>query len=475
MVANRNCYVSNNGSANVSVIDAVTNAFVTNVAAGTNPGPLAMTPDGTKVYVTNTGTNTITSILTSTNTPTTITLAAGLAPVSVAVTPNGIYAVVLANDGANNCWAIVITVATDTILHSLQVTVTTGPAQTDPTTCLISPDSSTAYLSCFGAGQSVIVFYNIVANTVAHTIIDNTDGSSFGLALTSDNATLYAMQRNGTQIARIDVASATVTTHIVTTNGASFGIISPDGKFLLTSGSPDLYAIEVATNTVHRIVTTGGPIAIPAATKTTAYYGDFTAGANLQILNLSTFGLTTLNLASGTQYQAGLSVNGDKLYVADRSGNAVSVVSTATNTILATPGVGVNPQWLTAAFFPFVFPPPPPFPGGQFIPKLFIPIKGKIDEDYTVEELNTNWLAIENWSQRWVPLPTVPLKFPHKRSTLPAHLDANWVELQVWASVIKNLGAPYSPIIVPRKSSSDPTDLDTNWLRIQGWANRLPL
>ncbi len=46
-------YVANTTSNNVSVIDTATNTLVTTISVGTAPEWLAVTPDGTHVYVTN--------------------------------------------------------------------------------------------------------------------------------------------------------------------------------------------------------------------------------------------------------------------------------------------------------------------------------------------------------------------------------------------------------------------------------------
>lgn len=48
-------YVVNNASGTVSVINTATNAVVATITVGTDPFGVAITPDGTKAYVTNVG------------------------------------------------------------------------------------------------------------------------------------------------------------------------------------------------------------------------------------------------------------------------------------------------------------------------------------------------------------------------------------------------------------------------------------
>jgi YVTN family beta-propeller protein len=60
-------YVANFGSKNVTVIDAVTNKVTSSVNSGDYPFGVAVTPDGTKLYVVNFGSNNVSVIDTATN------------------------------------------------------------------------------------------------------------------------------------------------------------------------------------------------------------------------------------------------------------------------------------------------------------------------------------------------------------------------------------------------------------------------
>lgn len=74
-------YASNSVNNTVSVIDTATNTLIDTVSVGTSPDGLAVTPDGTAVYVANLGGDTVSVIDTATNTVTdTITLPAGSQP-----------------------------------------------------------------------------------------------------------------------------------------------------------------------------------------------------------------------------------------------------------------------------------------------------------------------------------------------------------------------------------------------------------
>src|SRR5450631_821295 len=92
-VGSARAYVANMGSNNVSVINTATNAVVATVSVGDEPSDLALTPDGSRAYVVNTGGmsfngDTVSVIDTATNTVA-ATVAVGNAPFGVAVTPDG--------------------------------------------------------------------------------------------------------------------------------------------------------------------------------------------------------------------------------------------------------------------------------------------------------------------------------------------------------------------------------------------------
>ena len=59
--------MTNGGSNNVSVINTTTNSLAATVTVGVNPQGVAVTPDGSNVYVTNENDGTVSVINTATN------------------------------------------------------------------------------------------------------------------------------------------------------------------------------------------------------------------------------------------------------------------------------------------------------------------------------------------------------------------------------------------------------------------------
>jgi YVTN family beta-propeller protein len=63
----QNAYITNDGSGNVSVIDTATNRVSATITVGSDPGGVAVTPDGGKVYVANIDSDNVSAIAASTN------------------------------------------------------------------------------------------------------------------------------------------------------------------------------------------------------------------------------------------------------------------------------------------------------------------------------------------------------------------------------------------------------------------------
>jgi YVTN family beta-propeller protein len=83
------------------VIDTATNTVVATIPVGIDPTGVAVTPDGTHVYVVNDNDNAVSGIRTATNTVVGLPIPVGTNPVGVAVTPDGTK-VYVANASSNN-------------------------------------------------------------------------------------------------------------------------------------------------------------------------------------------------------------------------------------------------------------------------------------------------------------------------------------------------------------------------------------
>lgn len=208
-----NAYVVNDSgaAANVSVISTATNTVTSTISLG-GGGPsaqqIAITPDGTKAYVTLNGTNRVAVINLATNTViTSIVLPGASGARGIAITPDGTKAYVTISAG--NAVAVIDT-ATNTLIGG---TIAVG---FNPLTIGITPDGTKAYVS----GNTVRVI-DTATNTVTASVALIASG---GITFSTDGTKAYiAGGTSGTTVSVVDTATNTVSKTITGFNGP-FGI-----------------------------------------------------------------------------------------------------------------------------------------------------------------------------------------------------------------------------------------------------------
>jgi phospholipase C len=138
-------YVPGIVGGNVAIVNASTFAMAGAVTSGTtNPYGVAATPDGSEVWVTESGTNTVSVISTTTN-KITGTVVVGVYPHGIAITPDGKTAYV-ANTGPNTGQGgSELVSVVDVASQKVTGTVNVGEA---PLVVAISPDGSRAFVTC---------------------------------------------------------------------------------------------------------------------------------------------------------------------------------------------------------------------------------------------------------------------------------------------------------------------------------------
>ena len=226
-------YVANDGANTVSVIDTASNTVIATIPGGIHPYGVAASPDGSKVYVTNEGgaitfpapPATVSVIDTATNTVTaTITVGPLNADApGVAVTPDG-SKVYVTNEQSNSVSVI------DTATNAVTATIPTGPvcqgnngcSTSGPIGVAVSPDGSKVYVANAVGTVSVI---DTATNTVTATI--PVGSGPFGVAVSPDGSKVYVANGVGT-VSVIDTATNTVTATIpVGVEPLAFGVFIP--------------------------------------------------------------------------------------------------------------------------------------------------------------------------------------------------------------------------------------------------------
>jgi YVTN family beta-propeller protein len=118
----QNGYITNAGSNNVSVIDTAKNTVTATIPVGTFPWGVAVSPDGSKVYVSNLQATAIPSTVSVIDTATNKVIAAipvGIYPEGMAVTPDGSKVYVAQNTRPGT--VSVIDTATNTVTAAIPV------------------------------------------------------------------------------------------------------------------------------------------------------------------------------------------------------------------------------------------------------------------------------------------------------------------------------------------------------------------
>jgi YVTN family beta-propeller protein len=258
----QNAYITANGSDTVSVVDTATNTVIATIPVGVQPAGVAVSADGSKVYVANQGTGKIpgsVSVIDSATNTATATIPLGLTgPGALAVTPDDSKVYVTDTRGVS-----VIATATNAVTGTILVA---GPGN-----LAVSPDGNTVYVT----GSSGVSVIDAATNTVIATI----PVGGGALAVTPDGSKVYLTSSGGVSV--IATASNTVIATIPVDGGGL--AVTPDGSkvYIITghiaSGAGTVSVIDTATNTVTATIPVGPEPTAVAVTPDSSkvYVADF--------------------------------------------------------------------------------------------------------------------------------------------------------------------------------------------------------
>jgi RHS repeat-associated protein len=323
-------YIPNNGDGTVSVINATTGALCTTttsgcvstatypIPVGTNPQAAAVSPDGKKAYIANTGSGSVSVIDTSTDAV--IATVSVSTPSALVVLPNNSSVYVLGLGGTMS----VIRVSDDTVTATFSVPLGFGTA------IAATSDSSTVYVdssniacgSGDGVGERYLWAINTSDNSETSTFLSYAcgDGASH-LAVSPDNTTLYASSGAGLEI--ISPSSGILSTIVPASGYGAYNVaLSADGSTVYVTSHNSVYQIKGST-----------------------------------VANSATIGTTPSGLS--------ITPNGNALFVTNAvTSGTVSELSTIDLTSLGTVSVGTSPY-----AYGLFMQPPVPMPGKDLGPK----------------------------------------------------------------------------------------------------------
>jgi len=285
-------YVGHINAHQVSVIDVATDTVIATIDGVFRPHGLAITPDGTRAYVTNYGYNrTVTVIDTATNTIVDTVSGVGYDPGGIAITPDGTKAYV-ANRVSNN--VSVIDITTNTVM----ATIATARY---PVSVAITPDSQYAYVANQTGLRVTII--NTSTNRVAGIIDDRK--RHVGIAIRPDGSQAYVVNDLESSFSVIDMATNSVISTVPTGGIHPYWVaISPDGTraYIANVSSDNVAVIETETNSVIALV----PV-------------------------------------ERAPYKVAVTPDNSKAYVGNVGAASVSVLDTETNTVIETIAVAATP------------------------------------------------------------------------------------------------------------------------------------
>ncbi|AKB28648.1 cell surface protein [Methanosarcina siciliae T4/M] len=317
-------YIANLNSNTVSVINTENSSLTTTVSVGIGPLGVAASPDGTRIYVTNSFYNhrgTVSVIDTALNEViATVDIGDKYSPCGIAVTPDGkkLYVANRDIDGVS-----VIDTSTNTVIATIPVGI-------NPLGVAVNPDGTKVYVTNrYSNNVSVI---DTATNKVVATV--KTGSGPCGITVNREGTKLYVANCENNTISIIDTGSNTATASVPAGTWPMGVAVSPDGT--------KVYVANERSN-------------------------------NVSVIDLATKTDITAVKVGRRPYGIAVTPDGTRVYVANcgnnqNLGKTVSIIDTATNKVIATVKTGFSP----VAFGQFISPLPaqPVLPAVNFSSSL---------------------------------------------------------------------------------------------------------
>ena len=309
------------GSVDRYVYSGLLTAMATpTIATGSSPKGIAISADGTSVYVTNSGAATVSMYSRDTNTGALTafavpTVATGSSPRGIAISSDG-SSVYVTNSNA----ATITTYNRNTVTGALNALAKTTATGTSPYAIAISPDGTSVYAANNVSGTISMFSRNTVSGSLsAMAPATITSGSGpYSIVVSSDGTSVYNANRN----------SDTISMFVRTTSTGALTALSP--LTISTSSHPEKIAISPDGSSVY-------------------FANGLSNTISMYSRNTSTGALTALampTISTPTPMAISISPDGTSAYVANGSSvNTYTVsmfsrdASTGSLTALATPTI----------------------------------------------------------------------------------------------------------------------------------------
>jgi YVTN family beta-propeller protein/VCBS repeat-containing protein len=257
IVGNR-AYVANQGTNTVSVLDAATGAAVGSpIVVGSAPTGVAASPDGSKVYVTNRTSGSVSVIRTSDN-KVVNTITVGTQPESVTFSTDGTRAYVT-NYGSKSVSVIDATLATPKVITTIS-NVGTNPRGI---AYVQTANGPRVYVANSGAGTVSVInaSTNKLIDTKPSTAL-TVDPISVGsapqqIAVSPDGTRIYVTNQSSNSVSVINTATNALDGAAIAVGSKPAGIaLSADGSTLyVANGDDSVFVVDTKTRSVFGVMT----------------------------------------------------------------------------------------------------------------------------------------------------------------------------------------------------------------------------
>ena len=332
----------------LTTADAVSATITAGISG---PKDLIVSPDGSKLFVSNYNSGTISVINTATNTPGTPISISGSKPAALKLSPDGSKLFAASFTSASKVF--VINPAT-----GLLSTTITMPTDTFPNAFAIASGTTKFFTANDGKTNDVSridtsdnsVFKIATCYQMMDIVIKPNGSEAYASCLTSDK--VYTIDTsNNYRFLGIPIAPPSISVG----DSPQGMAIKPDGSrvYVANNGSNSVSVINTSTDTIEKTIAVGGaPVKILMSPDGSRAYVANYSGSSVSVINTSINNsanmiATTIPVGSNP-IDIAISPDGSKLYVANSTGNSVSIINTSTNGVI-TLSVGTYPTALAVS------------------------------------------------------------------------------------------------------------------------------
>jgi YVTN family beta-propeller protein len=265
--------VSDNGSSHsgaTTTIDVSGDSAVSQSVVGLMPAQAALVQNGGRVYVANSGDDTVSTFSPSSATPvTTISLPAGSIPTYVATAESA--TVYVANSGTNTVSAI------SAITQTLEPPLSGIPVGVNPVSMAETPNEQTLYVANAGTGGTggSVTSINAINRTVNPAISNAVWVSPVTVVARSDSNRAYVLDQGDGMVSAIDAGTSAVINSVSVGLGANFMLYDPTlNRLYVSNPAKNTVTYLDASNDALAavVIPIAGPVSVAALPDGTRAY-----------------------------------------------------------------------------------------------------------------------------------------------------------------------------------------------------------